>query len=77
MRVPLNNTKRQYLAMADEIDAAMRATMASGWYVMGDEHNQFEAEFAAYCHCRFAVAVANGTDAPGNRSASRRLPTGR
>jgi aminotransferase EvaB len=63
MRVPLNNTKRQYLAMADEIDAAMRATMESGWYVMGDEHNRFEAEFAAYCHCRFAVAVANGTDA--------------
>ena len=63
MRVPLNDTKRQYLAMADEIDAAMRATMASGWYVMGDQHSQFETEFAAYCRCRFAVAVANGTDA--------------
>jgi dTDP-4-amino-4,6-dideoxygalactose transaminase len=63
MRVPLNDTKRQYLAMADEIDAAVRATFASGWYVMGDQHNQFEAEFAAHCRRQFAVAVANGTDA--------------
>jgi dTDP-3-amino-2,3,6-trideoxy-4-keto-D-glucose/dTDP-3-amino-3,4,6-trideoxy-alpha-D-glucose/dTDP-2,6-dideoxy-D-kanosamine transaminase len=63
MRVPLNDTKRQYLAMADEIDATVRATMAGGWYVMGEEHNRFEAEFAAYCHRPFAVAVGNGTDA--------------
>jgi dTDP-3-amino-2,3,6-trideoxy-4-keto-D-glucose/dTDP-3-amino-3,4,6-trideoxy-alpha-D-glucose/dTDP-2,6-dideoxy-D-kanosamine transaminase len=63
MRVPLNDTKRQYLAMADEIDVAVRATMAGGWYVMGEEHNRFEAEFATYCHRPFAVAVGNGTDA--------------
>jgi dTDP-4-amino-4,6-dideoxygalactose transaminase len=63
VHVPLNNTKRQYLAMTDEIDAAVRATMASGWYIMGDEHNYFEEEFAAYCQRSFAVAVGNGTDA--------------
>jgi dTDP-4-amino-4,6-dideoxygalactose transaminase len=63
MHVPLNDTKRQYLAMADEIDAAVRAAMARGWYVMGEEHDRFEEEFAAYCRRRYAIAVANGTDA--------------
>jgi aminotransferase EvaB len=63
MHVPLNDLKRQYLAMADELDAAARAVMAGGWYVMGREHNAFETEFAAYCGRRHAVAVGNGTDA--------------
>jgi len=30
-------------------------------YWTGDEGRQFEKEFAAFCGCRYAVAVANGT----------------
>jgi dTDP-4-amino-4,6-dideoxygalactose transaminase len=63
LRVPLNDTKRQYRAMAADLDAAVMATLRSGWYVMGQEHDRFEKEFAAYCGRPFAVAVANGTDA--------------
>ena len=63
MQVPLNDLKRQYLAVAAEVEAAVRATMARGWYVMGPEHDEFEREFAAYCQRRHAILVANGTDA--------------
>ena len=63
MRVPLCDSRRQYLALAGEIQAAVRETLESGRYIMGREHDQFETEWAAYCQRRFAVLVANGTDA--------------
>jgi dTDP-4-amino-4,6-dideoxygalactose transaminase len=43
--------------------AAIDRVIASGWYVLGPEVEQFETEFAAACGARFAVGVANGTDA--------------
>ncbi len=63
MRVPLNDARRQYVALAGEIQAAVRETLESGWYIMGREHDQFEIQWAAYCQCSFAVGLANGTDA--------------
>lgn len=35
----------------------------SGWYVQGNEHKEFEKEFAEYCEVKYAVGVANGLDA--------------
>ena len=46
-----------------ELRAAIDRVIASGWYVLGPEVEQFETEFAAACGARFAVGVASGTDA--------------
>lgn len=35
----------------------------SGWYIMGEQLKQFEAEFAAYCGVEHCIGVANGLDA--------------
>ncbi|MGS0724466.1 DegT/DnrJ/EryC1/StrS family aminotransferase, partial [Shewanella sp. 30m-9] len=35
----------------------------SGWYIMGNELEKFELEFAKYCGTQFCVGVANGLDA--------------
>ena len=35
----------------------------SGWYVQGNEHTEFEKEFAEYCGTKYAIGVANGLDA--------------
>ncbi|MGL4939357.1 DegT/DnrJ/EryC1/StrS family aminotransferase [Shewanella sp.] len=43
-------------------DACARV-IDSGWYIMGNELAQFEAEFAAYCGTKHAIGVANGLDA--------------
>lgn len=43
-------------------DAAMRV-IDSGWYVLGQEVEQFEAAFSSYCGARYCISVANGTDA--------------
>jgi dTDP-4-amino-4,6-dideoxygalactose transaminase len=45
------------------VDEAIARVVASGWYVMGPEHDAFEAELAAYAGIGHAVALGNGTDA--------------
>lgn len=35
----------------------------SGWYIQGNECNEFEKEFAHYCGAKHAIGVANGLDA--------------
>ena len=43
--------------------AAVDRVLRSGQFVLGPEVEAFEREFAAYCGTRYAVGVANGTDA--------------
>ena len=45
------------------IRAAIERVVASGWYILGPEVEQFETEFASACGARFAVGVGSGTDA--------------
>jgi dTDP-4-amino-4,6-dideoxygalactose transaminase len=55
--------KRPYLEIRDEMDAAYRRVMDSGWYILGREVEAFEREFAAYCGVKHCVGVANGLEA--------------
>jgi dTDP-4-amino-4,6-dideoxygalactose transaminase len=48
---------------AAAVSAALARVVASGWYILGPEVEQFEAEFAAACHAPHAVGVGTGTDA--------------
>ncbi len=63
MKVPFLDLKAPYAELRDEMDAAYRRVMESGWFIMGEELNAFEAEFAAYCEARHCVGVGNGLDA--------------
>lgn len=45
------------------INAAIRAVVDSGRFVLGDELAAFEEEFASYCAAKHCVGVASGTDA--------------
>ncbi len=42
---------------------AIHRVIDSGWYILGQECEAFEREFAAYCEVRHCVSVANGLDA--------------
>ncbi len=46
-----------------EMDAAVKRVLDSGWYLLGKEVEQFEADFAAYCGTKHCIGVANGLDA--------------
>lgn len=63
MNVPFLDLAPVYAELRDEFDAAYRRVMSSGRYLLGDELEQFESEFAAYCEAAHCVGVANGLDA--------------
>ncbi|HLO15289.1 MAG TPA: DegT/DnrJ/EryC1/StrS family aminotransferase [Anaerolineales bacterium] len=63
MNIPFLDLKAPYVELKDELDAAYRRVMASGWYILGKEVEAFEAEFAAYCESKYCIGVANGLDA--------------
>jgi dTDP-4-amino-4,6-dideoxygalactose transaminase len=51
------------LEVDEEILAAARSALESGWWSMGPRVSQFESEFAAFCGTDAAVAVSSGTAA--------------
>ena len=57
------NPKAQYLARRDEIDAALKRVLESGWYILGEEVKAFEEEFANYIGVSYGVGVGSGTEA--------------
>jgi dTDP-3-amino-3,4,6-trideoxy-alpha-D-glucose transaminase len=61
--VPFADLARQHEPMADELRAIFDRLVASSAFVLGDEVEQFEAAFAAYCGVRQCVGVASGTAA--------------
>lgn len=63
MKIPFLALKPLYDELKDEFDAAYQRVMASGRYLLGEETEAFEWEFAAYCGVSHAVTVANGLDA--------------
>ena len=63
MRIPMTDLTLQYQSIKGEIDAAMRAVVESGQFILGSEVKAFEDEMSAYCGTKSAVGVASGTDA--------------
>lgn len=58
-----SNPQAQYVSHKDEIDAAIARVLNNGWYILGEEVNAFEREFADYIGTRETIGVASGTDA--------------
>ncbi len=56
----LKGVNTQYRA---ELIEACTKVIDSGWYVQGNEHKEFEKEFAGYCGSPYSIGVANGLDA--------------
>lgn len=63
MKVGFYGHVRQYHNIKGEIDANISKVLESGEYVMGPMLKQFEKELAEFHGTKYAVGVANGTDA--------------
>ncbi len=63
MTIPFGDAKRQYNALREGLDAAVREVFESGWFILGEQTQRFAAEFAQFCGAKFAVGVASGTEA--------------
>ncbi|RMF61352.1 MAG: DegT/DnrJ/EryC1/StrS family aminotransferase [Bacteroidetes bacterium] len=53
----------QYLAIKEEMDAALQAVLDSTQFIKGPEVGRFECELAGYLGGSYVLGVANGTDA--------------
>jgi len=63
MNIPFLDLKAAYSELQLEIDAAVIRVLNSGWYILGEEVDVFEREYATYCEAKHCVGVANGMDA--------------
>ena len=63
MIVPYSDLKAQYAALREEILAALDRVGSKAAFILGEEVQAFEQEFAAYCGVKHCVAVNSGTSA--------------
>ena len=61
--VPQFTTARQFATIETEVRQAIERVLASNWFVLGNELEAFEQEFARFCGVSHCVGVGNGTDA--------------
>lgn len=63
MQIPFVDLGAQYLEIREEFLERIDAIGESGQYILGEECRQFELELAEFSGSKFAVSVANGSDA--------------
>jgi dTDP-4-amino-4,6-dideoxygalactose transaminase len=63
LKIPFLDLHSPYQDLKEELDAAYFRVMKSGWYILGQEVESFEQEFAAYCGTKYCVGVGNGLEA--------------
>lgn len=61
--IPFLNLKQLNESHHLSIETAIKRVLESGWYILGEEVEAFERQFASYCQARHCIGVANGLDA--------------
>ena len=61
--VPVADPRAGLLAARDELRDSFERVLESGSYILGEEVEAFEREWAAHCSTSHAVGIASGTDA--------------
>ena len=61
--IPFLDLHAAYRELKPELDSAYERVMQSGRYILGEEVEAFEREFAQFCGTAHCVGVANGLDA--------------
>ena len=63
MQVPFLSLRDVTAMHGEEIQAAVKRVVDSGWYLQGEENAQFEQHYAEYIGTKYCVGCANGLDA--------------
>jgi dTDP-4-amino-4,6-dideoxygalactose transaminase len=58
--IPFLDLRAAHEELGEELRAAVLRVVDSGWYLLGEELEAFEREFAAYCGTRHCVGVGSG-----------------
>jgi dTDP-4-amino-4,6-dideoxygalactose transaminase len=62
-RIQFVDLQAQYRVLEPELLEAMGRVLQRGDFILGEDLQRFEREFAAFCRVPHCVGVANGTDA--------------
>jgi dTDP-3-amino-3,4,6-trideoxy-alpha-D-glucose transaminase len=76
MNIPFLDLHRSTQDIRAELDSAYHRVMESGRYILGEEVEAFEREFAEYCGTKHCVGVGNGLDALGLILRAHRIGAG-
>lgn len=63
MKVPFLDLHAHHAPLRSEIDRMIAQVIDAGAFAGGPFVADFERDFAAYCGCKYAIGVGNGTDA--------------
>lgn len=63
LNVPFGDMKVHYNSIRQEIDEAVQRVLASGYYILGPELQNFEKQFAQFLGANYVVGCASGTEA--------------
>jgi dTDP-4-amino-4,6-dideoxygalactose transaminase len=63
MKVPFYDATREYANYKAEFDQAIASVIVSGAFILGKQVGEFEEAMQAYTGAKYAVGVANGSDA--------------
>src|SRR3954471_24064820 len=61
--IPFVDLARQHGPIQDDLHSAFQRVLGASSYILGEEVERFEQEFAAYCGVSHCVGVASGTAA--------------
>lgn len=61
--IPFLNLQPAYEELKEEIDRTIIETIGSGSYILGEQVELFEKEYAEFCGAKYCVGVGNGLDA--------------
>jgi dTDP-4-amino-4,6-dideoxygalactose transaminase len=62
-KISFLDLKTPHVELRAELEAAFNRTLNSGVYILGEEVDAFEREYATYCEAKYCVGVGNGLDA--------------
>jgi dTDP-4-amino-4,6-dideoxygalactose transaminase len=63
MNVPFVDLRAQYISIRSEVLANIDDVLEKCNFILGEEVQSFEREFAEFCGTRFGIGVGSGTDA--------------
>ncbi len=63
MTIPFLDLQALNLKHSAAFQDAFEEFLESGWYIMGEQYERFQTQFAAYCGVKHCIGVANGFDA--------------
>lgn len=63
MNIPFVSFKTLEKELDTELRDAFERVFEHSWYIEGNEGEQFEEEFAAYCDVKYCIGCGNGLDA--------------